>query len=107
MPIRHGHFCALLIYVLGSILLIAVTGANAQNVPNNKQVDNKKNEEQLKKEVSQLLAEADALYRQKRYEEAIPLQQRALALREEFLGPEHSEVGDVLFIMGVTYQQMG
>src|SRR6266511_3437245 len=105
MPFRRDHSCAILIPVLWAVFLVAVTGALAQNVP--KQVNTEKNEAQLKKEIEQLLTEAEALYREKRYEEAILLQQRSLALTEKSLGPEHSEVGDVLFIMGVTFQQMG
>src|SRR6266446_5731446 len=105
MPFRHDHSCLILIQVSWVVISVAVTGAITRDVP--KQVNTEKNEPQLRKEAGQLLAEAEALYREKRYEEAILLQQRSLALREKSLGPEHSDVGDVLFAMGVTFQQMG
>ncbi len=48
------------------------------------------------------------LYRlQGRYEEAEPLNKRALAIREKVLGPEHSEVATSLNNLAVIYLKQG
>ena len=46
------------------------------------------------------------LYNQGRYSEAIPLAQRALALREKALGPDHPDVALSLYTLATLYQNL-
>ena len=52
----------------------------------------------------QSMAEANQAYQQGRYAEAEPLYQRALAIREEKLGPEHLYVALTLHNLALLYQ---
>jgi tetratricopeptide (TPR) repeat protein len=58
--------------------------------------------------------EAEALYKQSeklseqgRYSEAIPLAQRALAIREKSLGPDHPDVATSLNNLALLYNNQG
>src|SRR5262245_2454745 len=54
-----------------------------------------------------LNTEAIRLYQAGHYAEAVPLAQRALALREKALGPDHPEVGTALNNLALLYQSQG
>ncbi|WP_437728248.1 tetratricopeptide repeat protein [Sorangium sp. So ce861] len=58
-------------------------------------------------EANQLIAEADARKAQGRYEGAIPLLKRALALYENVLGTNHPTVAKALSNLGVLYRERG
>jgi CHAT domain-containing protein/Tfp pilus assembly protein PilF len=58
-------------------------------------------------EAEQMRAQVEGLYREGRYEEAIPLAQRALALSEKTLGPEHPDTATSLIILGGLYETTG
>ena len=47
-------------------------------------------------EATALSTQADKLYQQGRYSEAVPLAQRSLAIREKALGPDHPSVAQSL-----------
>ena len=58
-------------------------------------------------EAEQLSAQVVQLYQQGRYEEAIPLAQRALAIRERTLGPTHPVTADSLNNLAALYDTTG
>jgi CHAT domain-containing protein/Tfp pilus assembly protein PilF len=58
-------------------------------------------------EVMQLDARADALFEQRHYQEAIALQQRALATSEKALGPEDPETATSLDHLAALYRTTG
>ncbi len=97
--------CGFLRTLLCVVLLVGSMEAPAQRALQAKgaEVDR----ELVKSEIEQLLANAESLYRQKHYEESIPLLERALALTEKVFGSEDSKVGEPLFRLAVTYQQQG
>jgi tetratricopeptide (TPR) repeat protein len=64
--------------------------------------------------IAQGLAEAAALnqqvmqlYNQRRYSEAMPLAQRALAIQEKALGPNHPSVANLLSNLAFLYVNQG
>jgi ankyrin repeat protein/CHAT domain-containing protein/Flp pilus assembly protein TadD len=58
-------------------------------------------------EVTELKWQAHDLYQQGRFQDAIPLAERLLAIREEDLGPEHPETILSLNYLAELYQQLG
>ena len=58
-------------------------------------------------EAAQLSAEAEKLYAQGRYQEAIPLAQQALAIREKALGLEHPDTATALNYLAFLYYFTG
>ncbi|HAX74953.1 MAG TPA: kinesin, partial [Cyanobacteria bacterium UBA11372] len=58
-------------------------------------------------EAERLNQQVVELYQQGKYAEAIPLAQRALAIREKALGSEHPDVAASLNNLGLLYIQMG
>jgi tetratricopeptide (TPR) repeat protein len=58
-------------------------------------------------EARALNQKAIELYQAGRYQEAIPLLQRALAIREKALGPEHPETATSLNNLAELYRAMG
>ncbi len=58
-------------------------------------------------EASQLNQQVMQLYQQGKYAQAIPLAQRALAIREKALGPEHPDVATSLNGLALLYQAQG
>jgi tetratricopeptide (TPR) repeat protein len=50
---------------------------------------------------------AAAYERQGRYAEAIPLRERALAIKEKALGPDHPDVASALTDLGAVYRAQG
>jgi CHAT domain-containing protein/Tfp pilus assembly protein PilF len=58
-------------------------------------------------EAKQLNKQVDQLYQQGQYATAIPLAERALAIREEVLGPEHPVVAQSLNSLAVLYREQG
>ena len=54
-----------------------------------------------------LNAEVMRLYRAGRYADAVPIAERALALREKALGSEHPDVGISLYNLASLYQALG
>ena len=59
------------------------------------------------KETAGLLAEAQKLQAKGDYAKALPLQERALAIYEKTVGPDHSETAVSLLWIGDTYSKMG
>jgi len=57
-------------------------------------------------EVDRLAAEVMRLYRAGKYDEAVPLAQRALALRETALGPRHPDLAVLLGNLAGLYQRL-
>ena len=55
----------------------------------------------------QLTTQVEELYRQGRYEEAIPLAERALAIREKTLAPEHPDTAAAANNLAVLYKATG
>src|SRR5262245_31093635 len=51
--------------------------------------------------------QANQLYQQGQYADAEPLVKRALAIREKTLGPEHRDVGVLLYNLAVLYDIQG
>jgi len=64
------------------------------------------NEDSLQK-ATELNQEVIQLYQQGRYAEAIPYAERALALREKVLGPEHPDTATSLNNLALLYDNMG
>jgi tetratricopeptide (TPR) repeat protein len=58
-------------------------------------------------EAGRLYAQGEALYRAGKYDAALPLAQRILAIREKALGPEHADVATTLNGLGVLYRAKG
>jgi tetratricopeptide (TPR) repeat protein len=58
-------------------------------------------------EVVRLNSEIRKLYGQGKYDEAIPLAERALAIREKAFGPEHPKVAEALNNFGLLYRTKG
>jgi CHAT domain-containing protein len=58
-------------------------------------------------EAARLNQQAIELYNQRKYTEAEPLYQRALAIRERILGTEHSAVATILNNLGALYRDQG
>jgi tetratricopeptide (TPR) repeat protein len=58
-------------------------------------------------EANRLNQKAVELYQAGRYQEALPLQQRALELNEQVLGPEHPGIATSLNNLAGLYQAMG
>src|SRR5262249_55406927 len=58
-------------------------------------------------EARQLYAEAVRLNRAGKYDEALPLSDRALDIRENVLGPDHPDVASSLSILAVLYEAKG
>ena len=81
------------IIVQSSLLVILLAAASlAQGVPD---------------EVHRLDGQVVELWQANRVKEAIPLAERALALRERYLGSQHPEVAQSLSILGGLYQRTG
>lgn len=55
----------------------------------------------------QLTQRADALFQQGKYQEALPLFQRSLAIREKALGAEHADIAVTLINMSILYDKLG
>src|SRR5262245_2835978 len=58
-------------------------------------------------EASTLQAEAQQLNAKGPYAAAIAGAQRALTIREEFLGPDHPDTADAVDLLGTSYAQSG
>lgn len=58
-------------------------------------------------EADRLYSQAKKLYDERRYAEAIPFAERALAIREKALGPDHVEVAMTLINLAVLYEENG
>ena len=58
-------------------------------------------------EAAALNQQVTQLYKQGRFSEALPLAQRALAIREKALGPDHPGVAESLNNLAVLYQGQG
>ena len=59
------------------------------------------------REALSLFHQADALVAQHRFDDAIPLFERALAIDEKALGPDHPDVAPVLEHYAVPLRRMG
>ena len=57
-------------------------------------------------EARRLLVQATRLWRATKYDEALPLAERTLAIRERELGPEHADVGLALFMIANIYSDL-
>ncbi|MEQ8383717.1 MAG: tetratricopeptide repeat protein [Coleofasciculus sp. A1-SPW-01] len=64
-------------------------------------------EEAQLEEASQLNQQVIELYEQGKYDEAIPLAKRALAIRQQVLGQEHLDVADSLNNLAFLYKSQG
>ncbi|MGE0205772.1 MAG: tetratricopeptide repeat protein, partial [Hyphomicrobiaceae bacterium] len=62
---------------------------------------------QQSEDSAEINARVVRLYREGRYEEAIPVAERALALREKTLGPDHPDVGTLLNNLAALYRVLG
>jgi CHAT domain-containing protein/Tfp pilus assembly protein PilF len=82
-----------------AILLLAVVGSAS--------LDAQDAQEGSIEEAKQLSARVAELYGQGRYEEAIPLAQQTLAIREKLLSAEHPDIGESLNNLAVLYQFAG
>jgi tetratricopeptide (TPR) repeat protein len=58
-------------------------------------------------EVETLDADADRLYREGRFDEAIPLAERSLSIQERALGPDHPRVVDAINQLALLYLAAG
>ena len=58
-------------------------------------------------EARQLQSQAILLWKQDKYDEALPLAERALAIREKELGPDHPDVATSLFGLANVYSDNG
>jgi tetratricopeptide (TPR) repeat protein len=58
-------------------------------------------------EASELLWQATLLYNERRFQEAIPLVERSLAIQEKKVGGEHLDITGSLLGLGMLYQAMG
>lgn len=58
-------------------------------------------------EATRLNQQVDRLYQQGKYDEAIPLAKRALAIREKILGANHPDVATSLSNLAVLYDYQG
>jgi CHAT domain-containing protein/Tfp pilus assembly protein PilF len=58
-------------------------------------------------EAKRLTADAERLYAQGKYDQALPLAQRALAVREKALGPDHPDVATSLNDLAELYEAKG
>ncbi|MGB6301921.1 MAG: tetratricopeptide repeat protein, partial [Rivularia sp. (in: cyanobacteria)] len=58
-------------------------------------------------EAERLNQQVEQLYRQRKYREAIPLAERALAIREKVLGEEHPDVAQSLNNLALLYYSQG
>ena len=58
-------------------------------------------------DANQLNERAVVLYQQGRYQEALPLYKRALAIREKTLGPDHARTALSLNNLAVLYDTLG
>jgi CHAT domain-containing protein/Tfp pilus assembly protein PilF len=58
-------------------------------------------------EAKRLAAEVERLVKEGKYDDALPLAQRALALREKVLGPDHLDVAQTLNDLAVLHQEKG
>jgi tetratricopeptide (TPR) repeat protein len=59
------------------------------------------------KEAVDLNDQVGQLVRERRYQQALPLAQKALQIRYKDLGPEHPETAASLTTLGLLYQEMG
>lgn len=62
---------------------------------------------QSTKEALQLSKQGNALYKQGKYREALPLYERSLAIREKALAPQHPDTALSLNNLASVYQSMG
>jgi CHAT domain-containing protein/Tfp pilus assembly protein PilF len=76
-----------------SILLFAIVSFHSSDA-----------QESSIQEAKQLTAQVEDLHGQGRYEQAIPLAQRALAIREKALGPEHPDTAESLDDLAGLYR---
>jgi len=58
-------------------------------------------------EARQLNSEANQLWREDKFDEALPMAERALSIRERELGPDHPEVASSLFVLANIYDGRG
>ena len=58
-------------------------------------------------EVDSLNQKVGELYRQGKYSEALPLAERALAIREKELGPDHQQTASSIFNLAAQYVGLG
>jgi tetratricopeptide (TPR) repeat protein len=59
------------------------------------------------RELHRFSSEVDRLYQRGRYQEAVPLAQRAVAISDETLGPEHPDTARSLDNLALLYKLMG
>jgi CHAT domain-containing protein/Flp pilus assembly protein TadD len=82
----------LIFVILGLALLVGTPAWSDEDSP------------QKAKELNQ---EVEQLYQQGRYAEAIPVAERALAIDEKYLGPEHPDTATSLNNLAVLYKYIG
>jgi CHAT domain-containing protein/Tfp pilus assembly protein PilF len=82
---------------LGVLALIAAGFFSVDIFPASAQTD----------EAASLNQQAEKLYKEGRFSDAIPLAQRALAIRENALGPDHPDVADILNKLAILYHSQG
>jgi CHAT domain-containing protein/Tfp pilus assembly protein PilF len=92
---RH-RACVLRIIAILFLALVASPSLGAQDT-----------QEGSIEEAKQLSARVVELYGQAHYEEAIPLAQRALAIAENLLGPDHPDIGILLNSLAALYTATG
>jgi len=93
-----------LISILGISGLPLMIAAPSFSQPN--PVENKERSVALK-EAEALNQQVNQLNKQGKYQEAIPIAQRALAIREKALGTEHPSVANSLMILALLYRTQG
>ena len=95
--------------LLTSILFLAMAGASAQTGPTTP-APTPQGAQPVSAEQMSALSEAVRLsrtvvelYGQKKYDEALPLAERVLSIREQVLGPAHPQVAAALSNLAVIY----
>src|SRR5712691_9667985 len=91
MDNRVLSWCNVGVVLLVALLITASAGAQEGSI----------------QEAQELTKRVEQLYGQDRYDEAIPLAARALAIREKVLGPEHPDTAQSLNILALLYQTTG
>ena len=93
MQYRRGWHKCLMLLILCGALWVAAVSVSAQS-------------EDLK-EAEQLNGQVVQLYEAGRYDDAVPLAERVLAIREKTLGAEHPEVATALNNLALLYRVKG
>lgn len=98
-----------LIAMIGLAILICEVPFALRPMPVSAQAANQTQTEKdrVMEEARKLDAEIRRLYRADKEEEARPLAERLLAIREQALGPDHPDVAESLGILAVLYRSLG